>query len=110
MRRRAGYSCGTGASPVALKLLMGEAPMPRLLHFPFEDSAGEIGLKLRDQAEGFGFDGGEVGAVEGVYGGGVAGGAFDFFPFVANFVEEFPGGRDAALAGAGVVKPIDFRG
>jgi hypothetical protein len=83
----------------------------RLFDAPFEDAGGDVLFELDFEADGGGLDLGEGGGVELVLFDAVRGGARDFLPVVAGFVEEAPGGGGSALAfllAGFVVEPVDL--
>src|SRR3989442_664041 len=69
-------------------------------NFPLQDAAGEAFLELNLQAQPAGPDRIEGDLIEAVYLHAVRRNAFDRFPGVSILVEQFPGCRDAAAAGA----------
>src|SRR4051812_27409796 len=79
-----------------------------LLHFPLLDARRPVRLERHLQAEAAGRDRFEGNAVIAVLFDAVGLRGLDRFPGLAVAVEEAPGLRDAALAAAGVVEPVDF--
>src|SRR5207302_8444656 len=77
----------------------------RRQHLPLVDSGRPAGLHLHLQPERRGPEGGEADLDPAVLRNGIRG--LDRLPLAAILAEHAPGGREAALAPAGVVEPVD---